>query len=299
MSSTGLSACVPTINTGGRRSSVARATPCTVASHDRFSNFTSLLPCLMQGSAVASKGLLRLCTNSAHISPADFEKGSLGSYKHGKKKVEDKGDYPSIDAMDNISIEHSMDCILEEPEVIIDVAQPPDTEKHVHQWLEYLKGKDINSGLFQEESYYTMDLWDFAGQHLYYASHPIFLSQRALCTLLGFQLLYVAVSSYLGLRGRRKSRWNKRIAEYNPGGVEEGALYEGESTHQVKESHILSQKPHFMDFGINVLHVFKQSCKSSLKNTEEEGKADGIKELQNKILEVLRQEPYMGEKIPI
>ena len=32
---------------------------------------------------------------------------------------------------------------------------------------------------------------------------------------------------------------------------------------------------------------------------EEEGKADGIGELQNKILEVLRQEPYMGEKIPI
>ena len=62
-------------------------------------------------------------------------------------------------------------------------------------------------------------------------------------------------------RGRRKSRWNKRIAEQNPGGVEEGALYEGESTHQVKESNILSEKPHFMDFGINVLHVFKQSSK--------------------------------------
>ena len=43
-----------------------------------------------------------------------------------------------------------MDCILDEPEVIIDVAQPPDTEKHVHQWLKYLKGKDIKSGLFQE-----------------------------------------------------------------------------------------------------------------------------------------------------
>ena len=28
-----------------------------------------------------------------------------------------------------------------------------------------------------------MDIWDFAGQHLYYASHPIFLSQRALYIL--------------------------------------------------------------------------------------------------------------------
>ena len=38
--------------------------------------------------------------------------------------------------------------------------------------------------------------------------------------------------------GRRKSRWNKRIAEQNPGGVEAGALYGGENTHQVKESNI-------------------------------------------------------------
>ena len=62
-------------------------------------------------------------------------------------------------------------------------------------------------------------------------------------------------------RGRRKSRWNKRIAEQNPGGVEAGALYGGENTRQVKKSNILSEKPHFMDFGINVLHVFKQSSK--------------------------------------
>ena len=81
--------------------------------------------------------------------------------------------------MHNIGIEHTMDCISGEPKVIIDVAQPPDTVKHVHQWLEYLQGKDNKSGLFKEESY-VMDIWDFAGQHLYYASHPIFISQRAL-----------------------------------------------------------------------------------------------------------------------
>ena len=77
--------------------------------------------------------------------------------------------------MHNISIEHSMDCILDEPKVVIDVTQPPDTVKHVHQWLKYVQGKDIKSGLLKEESYAIMDIWDFAGQHLYYASHPIFL----------------------------------------------------------------------------------------------------------------------------
>ena len=84
--------------------------------------------------------------------------------------------------MHNISIEHAMDCISDEPKVIIDVAQPPDTVKHVHQWLKYLQGKDRKRGSFKEESY-LMDIWDFARQHLYYASHPIFLSQRALYIL--------------------------------------------------------------------------------------------------------------------
>ena len=85
--------------------------------------------------------------------------------------------------MQNVSIEHSMDCILDEPEVFIDVATPSDTVKHVHQWLEYLQGKRIKNGLFKEESHITVDIWDFNGQHLYYASHHIFLSQRALYIL--------------------------------------------------------------------------------------------------------------------
>ena len=72
--------------------------------------------------------------------------------------------------------------MLDEPKVIIDVAQPPGTVKHVHRWLRYLQGKDIKSSLFKEESY-QMDIWDFEGQQLYYASHPIFLPQRALCIL--------------------------------------------------------------------------------------------------------------------
>ena len=58
-------------------------------------------------------------------------------------------------------------------------------------------------------------------------------------------------------QGRRKSRWNKRIAEQNSGGVEAGALYGGENTSQVNENNILSGKPHFMEYGINFW--FKQS----------------------------------------
>ena len=85
--------------------------------------------------------------------------------------------------MHNISIEHSMNCILDEPKVIIDVALPPDIVQHVYQWLSYIQGREIKTGLFKEESYAKIDIWDFAGQHLYYASHPIFLSPQALYIL--------------------------------------------------------------------------------------------------------------------
>ena len=65
-----------------------------------------------------------------------------------------------------------------------------------------------------------------------------------LCYIM-FCIHFLNISS----RGRRKSRWNKRIAEQNPGGVEAGALYGGEDTCQVSKSNILSGKPQFMDFG--------------------------------------------------
>ena len=85
---------------------------------------------------------------------------------------------------------HLPDCRSEnepdEPDVIINATSPPDDiTKHV---LDYIRGKgDIPKG----ESVVTMDVWDFAGQHLYYASHPLFLSSRAIYVLvhnLGKQL---------------------------------------------------------------------------------------------------------------
>ncbi|PFX11535.1 putative serine/threonine-protein kinase roco6 [Stylophora pistillata] len=101
-----------------------------------------------------------------------------------KQVEEDEG---FTDILQNSGNEHSTECKVEnmqaEPDVMIDVSQPPDTEEHVYQWLEYAQGKPFKSALLTEEPYVTMDVWDFAGQHLYYASHPIFLSQRALYIL--------------------------------------------------------------------------------------------------------------------
>ena len=80
--------------------------------------------------------------------------------------------------------EHLPECgreiKLNGPDIMINATSPPDdVTKHVHQWLEYVRGKHDTKG----ESVISMDVWDFAGQQLYYASHPLFLSSHALYVL--------------------------------------------------------------------------------------------------------------------
>ena len=76
----------------------------------------------------------------------------------------------------------SSEKTLDEPDVTINATSPPhDITKHVHQLLKYVKGKRVD--ISKEESVVSMDIWDFAGQHLFYASHPLFLSPRALYIL--------------------------------------------------------------------------------------------------------------------
>ena len=49
--------------------------------------------------------------------------------------------------------------------------------------MKYVGGGHAESDITKEESVASLDVWDFAGQHLYYASHPLFLSSRALYIL--------------------------------------------------------------------------------------------------------------------
>ena len=42
-----------------------------------------------------------------------------------------------------------------------------------------LEGVDADSVNIKKGSTITADVWDFAGQHVYYAAHPVFLSSRA------------------------------------------------------------------------------------------------------------------------
>ena len=55
---------------------------------------------------------------------------------------------------------------------------PEDITKLVVQYLQELK---LEEAVDSKEA--VVSVWDFAGQHLYYASHPVFLSTRAIYVL--------------------------------------------------------------------------------------------------------------------
>ena len=71
--------------------------------------------------------------------------------------------------------------------LMVDAISPPDdvTKRAYLRLRNMLKGVlgDAENADGKRETIVTVDLWDFAGQHLYYASHPVFLSSRALYVL--------------------------------------------------------------------------------------------------------------------
>ena len=67
-----------------------------------------------------------------------------------------------------------------EHEIMIDTTSPPDEiTKRAEELIKYVKGKKRVT----EKSVGSIELWDFAGQQLYYASHPVFLTSRAIYIL--------------------------------------------------------------------------------------------------------------------
>ena len=71
--------------------------------------------------------------------------------------------------------------------LIVDATSPSDdVTKHAYKRLRSMhKGVhgDAKNANDERETIVTVDFWDFAGQHLYYASHPVFLSSRAVYVL--------------------------------------------------------------------------------------------------------------------
>ncbi|KAJ7315646.1 hypothetical protein OS493_038479 [Desmophyllum pertusum] len=246
----------------------------------------------------------------------------------------------------------------EESELMIDATSPPDdVTKQADQLLKdmFLKGQDAeNADNNEKESIVTVDLWDFAGQHLYYASHPVFLSSRAIYVLVhNLSKPLNAPAQPCVRQGTHDIRlenpnnetnlenllsWLVTVHSMKPTG--EGMVDKSErmlpylrppvfivGTHADKpfedaktmtstiqqgisgkeyEKHVI--RPFFSidntRRNASMLHKFKKLFDMNPRRRYQAGQGDdtsghGIDALRTKIMEVLRQEPYMGETIPV
>ena len=65
------------------------------------------------------------------------------------------------------------------------VTVPAEVTKYTTEYLKqlFLQGQQTVHDNNREDPIVTLELWDFAGQHLYYASHPVFFSPRGVYVL--------------------------------------------------------------------------------------------------------------------
>ena len=219
---------------------------------------------------------------------------------------------------------------------MIDTTAPPDEiTKHAKKWIKYVKGKKAVT----EKSVSSFELWDFAGQQLYYASHPVFLTSRAI------YILVCNLSKSLHDTAQpcvRQGKHNFTLDNPNAETNLENLLSWLSTVHSITQMtgetcvdaggtlpHLRppviivcthADKP-FEDIATMKLKIQEAIAGKkyerhvvrpifSIDNTakliqrrlekvfRKDKNIDDIQELRDKIMEVLRQEPYMGERIP-
>ena len=195
---------------------------------------------------------------------------------------------------------------------------PP--EEFTDHLVQLLKNVNLQSDTTVVEHHCILDLWDFAGQHLYYASYPVFLSTRAVYILvhdLSKKLDDTAQPCFKqGIRKILLSNPNKETNLENL----LSWLVSLRTMCSVKEEDLPYCRPPVFIVGTHAdkpyqdfkevesqiqqeipgkdyeRHVIRPLF--SVDNTK--GSSDeGVAALQKRLREVLKQEPYMGEEVPI
>ena len=220
---------------------------------------------------------------------------------------------------------------------MVDTTSPSkEIKKQVVNLIKYVEGE----GVRPEESVVSIELWDFAGQHQYYASHPVFLSSRAL------YILVCNLSKSLHDTAKPCVRQGSRNVDLeNPNGETnlENLLSWLSTVHSVAQmrretcddaGNLPHLRPPVIIVGTHAdkpfedIETMKTEIQNAIAGKDYEGHVvrpifsidntakltqrkiktmvfgkdeniDEIQALQIKIMEVLRQEPYIGEKIPV
>ena len=221
-------------------------------------------------------------------------------------------------------------------ESMIDTASPPDEiKKQTIELMNYVEGEGV-----KEKSVVSVEVWDFAGQELYYASHPVFLTSRAI-----YILVCNLSKSLHDIAQPCVRQGNNNIKLDNPNSETnlENLLSWLSTVHSITqmreetcddaEGKLPHLRPPVIIVGTHAdkpfedIATMKSEIQRAIAGKDYEGHVvrpifsidntarslqrkikkvfrqdkhiDPIQALQGRIMEVLRQEPYMGESIPV
>ena len=179
---------------------------------------------------------------------------------------------------------------------------------------------DINS----EEIMLT--LWDFAGQHLYYATHSVFLSGRAVYILVyNLNKNLQATAKPCVKQGVDNIRLDNPNNETNldnllswlvsvhniRSAAKENVAHQGKKLSYLQPPVIIVGTN--LDQPFEDVNTMEQRIKKSFANKEYEQHVtvpffavsnktendQGVQKLRQRIIEILKEEPYMGKEVPL
>ena len=198
-----------------------------------------------------------------------------------------------------------------------------DVKEKVEQCLQ---GLELNDETKAKEV--ILSVWDFAGQNLYYVSHSVFLSLRAVYVLvhnlskdLSHQAKPCAKQGTLEIELENPTNqtnldnllsWLVSVHSIRPTADEVSKVWEEKhlpylrppvfvvGTHADKPVKDISDTEKHIKKSISGKTYTKHVIRPFFAVDNSRSESDyGVQALKNRISEVLEQEPYMGEKVPI